>query len=149
MPLKVTKRTWSSKKYKKAAHRHYKTCRELIEKIDSSKRDTKPHLVANIFYLSGYILECIFKSYILDVEHCKNELTLDQLDKKGLKTHNIQQLWKKIDSGIKKSDFKWCDLSQKWDVDARYDISAIEITELKSHFNSTVTPIYLKINEQY
>lgn len=145
----IIKKKWSSKTYKKAANKHYQTCEQLINYFESIREDAKPHIVSNIFYLSGYVLECILKSYLLELEHCTNELTMEQLTIRGLKTHNVKELWDKIDHGIDKKSFNWTDISTKWEVYVRYDNSVITFQEVKQHFEETIKPIYVKIREQY
>jgi len=141
--------TWTSKTFKRAAQRHFITCCHLLEKVEHTQKDKQPHVITNIYYLSGYILECILKYYILEQNHFKGKLTINDLESMKLKTHNINDLWKRIEYSFPKKEFKWSNISKKWDVMVRYDCDNIAATELKQHFEDTVKPIYLKIQEQY
>ena len=68
--------------YKDAAERHLETCKELREYIKANFQDktltpqeeTKQRMIlANIYYLSGYVIECIVNYGIL--KHIKFEKT--------------------------------------------------------------------------
>ena len=145
---------WSSKKYKKAAEKHYKTCKHLLGSIDTVKADVKPQVISNIFYLSGYILECIFKSSLLDADHKTKGYTLEEIETMGLKTHKLfgsNNLWAKItDRGIlDRNKFMWTELSKEWNESVRYETEKYEIILVVKHFNETVIPIYNALKEKY
>lgn len=146
---------WSSKKYKRAANKHYQTCIYLINQLDLIDKEKQPHLISNLYYLSGYVLECIFKSYLLDLHHYKKKYSLEEISNFGLQTHNLNLLWERhilIKSDLRKQDFIWTNLSKKWDVVVRYETDNTEYIDLQSvkhHFNQTVKPIYEKIKNKY
>lgn len=141
--------TWTSKTFKRAAQRHFISCVHFLENLEHTKIEKKTHVIANVYYLSGYVLECILKYYLLEQSHFTGKLNLEDLENLKLKTHNIQDLWTRLEHGFPKKDFKWTTLGKKWDVITRYDCDNIELDELNKHFEQTVKPIYLKIRETY
>ena len=44
--------------FKDAAQRHYQTCRVLVEKLNDLQDNEHDNILANIYYLSGYMAEC-------------------------------------------------------------------------------------------
>ncbi len=44
--------------FKDAAERHYQTCRILVEKLNDLQGNEHDNILANIYYLSGYMAEC-------------------------------------------------------------------------------------------
>jgi alanine racemase len=44
--------------YKDAAQRHYQTCKILVEKLNDLQDNEHDNILANIYYLSGYMAEC-------------------------------------------------------------------------------------------
>ena len=54
--------------YKTAAERHLKTCQYLLSLYNTvATPDHRVHLLKNTYYLSGYVLECIFTYSICDL----------------------------------------------------------------------------------
>lgn len=149
---------WSSKKYKKAADKHYKTCKHLLNSIDTVKPDVKPQVISNVFYLSGYILECIFKFSLLEANHKKGKYTLLEIEQMHLKTHEIfpsktnkkkgvPDLWSQIISRgiLKQKGITWTELSKEWNSEIRYETDIPKYSDIalvEKHFNQTVIPIY-------
>lgn len=150
-----SKKNWSAKKYKKAADKHYQTCVFLMAQIDKIDPSKQHHIISNLYYLSGYILECIFKFYLLQLEHKNSEYDLKEIESFGLKTHNIKDLWEKqivIKGDLRKDDYIWTDLTKNWDSFVRYETfrtNYINCESVKNHFNQTVKPIFEKIKDKY
>jgi len=74
------------KDYKNAAHKHRYTCSVLCEKlaiINENKAKYK-YLSLNLYYLSGYILECIVKYGIYDLIGYPKDRNVSSLNEKGL-----------------------------------------------------------------
>ncbi|MDI9882056.1 hypothetical protein [Flectobacillus longus] len=156
---------WSSKKYQRAAEKHYKTCKHLLDSIDTVKADVKPQVISNIFYLSGYILECILKFYILEEKHKTKSYSKEELTQLELWTHDIKGLWEKIanespfwkkrtpkESPFDANGFEWTDLSKKWTEAVRYETDDKDYKNekiVKKHFTQTVEPIFLKIKDKH
>lgn len=57
------------KDYRNAARKHLNTCTVLEEKYNTNSctTETRKSLVLNMYYLSGYIIECIVKYGIYDL----------------------------------------------------------------------------------
>lgn len=148
---------WSSKKYKQAAEKHYKTCKHLLNSIDTVKADVKPQVISNIFYLSGYVLECIFKSSLLEDNHKTKGYTLEEIKNMGLKTHDLfgsNNLWAKLIEKkiLDQNKFTWTDLSKEWNSDIRYETDKPKYSDIalvKKHFDQTVIPIYNELKKKY
>ncbi len=78
--------------FRKAAFRHLKTCECLIAKINSDDcKNSKNEILVNIFYLSGYVIECSLKYVLFSAKRFKNQ---DVYEHENLdwKHHNIEKL---------------------------------------------------------
>lgn len=47
--------------FKDAAQRHHQTCKILVQKLNDLQDDEYDNILANIYYLSGYMAECAVK----------------------------------------------------------------------------------------
>lgn len=141
--------TWTSKQYRSAAEVHFNTCNFMLKNIEQEKK-YKAHVYLDIYYLSGYILECILKYYILERKH-KDKVTKKELDDLNLKNHKIYNLWiLACDVGkIRKEDFKWSNLTKEWSEELRYEAKFQDIKEIMEHYHQTVVPIYNKIKNKH
>ncbi|MEN8217395.1 MAG: hypothetical protein ABFS56_13715, partial [Pseudomonadota bacterium] len=76
------------KDYLNAARKHQYTCCVLLEKlnsIDENKDKAKyKYLLLNLYYLSGYIIECIVKYGIYDLISYSKDEEVSSLNEKGL-----------------------------------------------------------------
>lgn len=145
---------WSSKKYKRAAEKHYKSCLHILSNISDAKTDIKPHIISNCYYISGYILECIFKYYFLELEHKKDTYSLKEIETMGLKTHNIYKLWVVVaEKGkINPKEFNWTNMSKNWNESVRYETDNLDYKNeklVREHFTKIIEPIYIKIKNIY
>lgn len=61
--------------YKTASIRHLRTCQHLCQNLGQVQNtQVKKHILANIYYLSGYVIECIINYAIYDlVSYSKTE----------------------------------------------------------------------------
>lgn len=77
------------KDYLNAARKHEHTCEVLCKKLKSGSCDKRleKSLLLNMYYLSGYIIECIVKYAIYDLIAYKKNQDIRLLDQKGL-TYN-------------------------------------------------------------
>ncbi len=95
--------------FKKSAKRHLDTCLHLVHNLNSLPEDSpkiaharheyQKCLMLNVYYLSGYVIECILKYTFFQSIHydrCKDveNLNQDNCDKifKDLKTHKFAEL---------------------------------------------------------
>ncbi len=91
--------------YKKAAKRHLDTCHHLLNNIDSispefrtprkSREDHQYNLMLGIYYLSGYVVECVLKFTFFQSIHFERNRDVKSLNKEdctitfeNLKTNN-------------------------------------------------------------
>lgn len=100
------------KDFKESAQRHLDACYHILEYIDSSpaahKKTKSDRLSMNVYYLSGYVIECIIKfAFFKAIDH---RITIDNKFKyhkrnddtyqygfttdfeRNLKTHNLDAL---------------------------------------------------------
>jgi hypothetical protein len=75
--------------FKDSSLRHFETCKCLIENLNSCEKKKK-HILSNIYYLSGYILETIFKYEIFRSMGYKQNKNIEALDQDGLKFKDIK-----------------------------------------------------------
>lgn len=131
------------KEYKKASIKHLKTC-ECILKILDSKQDCKAdskHLESNLFYLSGYIVESIFKYMIFVSLNYDREKNIKELDEDGItykntiNIHSLQRLNQKLQTKHSLSTQFTNEELSKWDVSIRYEEkSKLNLEYIKSFF---------------
>lgn len=151
----MSDKKWTSKNFKKAAQKHYFMCSYLLDNLQEVGSDKKPHIISDLFYLSGYILECILKYCIMEQLHKTAAYNLYEIEKMQLKTHNIEILWNKAceNRGINNHNFeKWHLITKKWTEQIRYDTDDNDFTNHKlvsNHFKEIVTPIYYHIINKY
>jgi hypothetical protein len=129
------------KDYLNAARKHQYTCRvlrEKLEEIDENKDKAKyKYLLLNLYYLSGYIIECIVKYAIYNLIAYPKDKEVSELDEKGLtysqniKHHRFEryteQLNKRlsgpiplIDGNKKNIEKEVIQLYREWDAEVRY-----------------------------
>lgn len=78
--------------FKKAAVRHFHTCEYLWRSVETPAEDymngiSDAELLENIFYLSGYIVECAIKYRFLTDIHALAEADAEDSWPRGIKTH--------------------------------------------------------------
>jgi len=155
--------------YKKASLRHLDTCLFLCEFFDEIvEQEEKEHILKNIYYLSGYIFECIFSYAIFNVigyDKTKSVYQLDNDKRCGLtfsnnfKTHNLD--WKieflKKNGGSNVGKIPILDgktkefLLKKWKSEYRYyidiELSKNEIYKFVSLAKDTTEKVRLFITK--
>ena len=158
--------------YKKAAKRHLSTCDFILRKLDEIK-PTQSHVdfLLNVYYLSGYIIECTLK-YAIFKRYNHIYKDVETFDKKGvryeenLKIHSIPRLieeLRRIDrdlpqetlviTSVTNNEIK--KLINSWSVDLRYtDIQlkekkiTLDFDVLSTYFN-TIKDFNVKITNRY
>lgn len=116
--------------FKSASKKHLVTCEFLITKIEEVGCEYKKrHILINIYYLSGYIFETIFKfSIFSSINYKKNEV-ITKLNQNGLefendiKIHNLKKLKNTLETkGIYRVvDYpKHMKLFNQWNSEIRY-----------------------------
>jgi hypothetical protein len=128
-----------------AAKRHEKTCKVIVEEINRVDDDFEKinPLVSNLYYLSGYILECSLKYKVLEYFGFKDEV----VDKnncesfgipyhRGFKVHNFKILQELLDSknstfNYYSEDFEVSELLNNWKPDVRYNNIEMKYSNVK------------------
>jgi len=78
------------KDYLKAARKHKITCEVIAEKLDEERNHKAPNrakvksLTLNLYYLSGYVIECMVKYAIYDLVGYGSKDDVRGLNKRGL-----------------------------------------------------------------
>jgi hypothetical protein len=139
--------------YLSSAKRHNHTCRVLKAKIDSF--DIAEHnseefnfLVYNLYYLSGYVIECSMKFKIFELEQYSSNAEVDEVEckkagidyKKRIKTHNFQRLQNYLDSlisGLSHSSGKTeiNKLLNDWKPELRYSHFELNFSHIEEFHN--------------
>lgn len=164
------------KDYLKAAKRHRETCDYLIKKLKDSQEIIDVHLqnklLQNIYYLSGYVIECIISysffniinynkeesvfaleknnqyGYRFDMyfkEHSKtaNTLRIDEIRKRGGNISSTIPIIGEVEvDDITKTMY------DEWDAQSRYSISHLSFDINHASVNNFFTlanEIYLKM----
>lgn len=104
--------------YEKAATRHFRCCEAICDYLNLSAQNKadkiqlkdahKNKILWDLYYLSGYIIECAFKYVLLSVlkdNHADEEF---ETDKNGLcTTHYITEIAKKMRAADKKENISF------------------------------------------
>lgn len=147
--------TWTSRQFRRAAEAHLNACNYMLTNIDNAKLTDKPNLYFEIYYISGYIIECMLKHAILESKHKKHKLTKKELKELGLWEHSIYDvLWTLAcdELNIPKNQFLWNDLTKKWKHEIRYEFDNQDFKnpqKVLAHYNETVVGIYNEIKSRY
>ncbi len=126
------------KDFLNAARKHKYTCEVIcdnLNKTNTNKTEQK-YLLLNLYYLSGYIIECIVKYAIYDLVGYDKKEDVKKLNEKGLnynthiKYHKFEKytehLRRNISGSIpliyikKNIDNQVIQLYKEWDADVRY-----------------------------
>lgn len=166
------------KEYYKAAQRHRETCEYLINKLKDTQEcieiPKQIKLLQNIYYLSGYVIECIISYSFFNVisydttksvydlekynsygysfnkyfrEHSKsaNELRIEEIRKRGGTLSSTIPI---IGEGTVHKTTKL--MYEQWDAKSRYTISHLTFNIDQSNVNNffmLANDIYIKIRK--
>lgn len=142
------------KDFLNAARKHEYTCRVLIEKLDKidehREKSNFKFLLLNLYYLSGYIIECMVKYGIYDLNGFSRSADVKTLDQKNLKFkdhirhHKFERYTEHLNQRIGISlplvsdkagiDPEVIKLYKNWDAEIRYSYE-LKVTE-KRHYIS-------------
>lgn len=137
---------WSGQGYRSAAENHKKACDYMLKHIGKVNKNKKI-IYAEIYYLSGYILECILKYFILSKKHkAQTKLSKEELEKYGLWHHNIDTLWKATELEGRWKDFP--ELTKNWNSEFRYKLGQVDENEFERHYKK-IKDIFDKIKQTY
>jgi hypothetical protein len=123
--------------YKKASKRHMQACESLLKNLEEYSHKKRNHILQEVYYLTGYIFECIYKYAIftlIDYNPRKPVEKLEQDDlsyRKHIRTHKFSVLRGELDKRIPgtipfikgddgiEQEIK--DLYREWDPKFRYE----------------------------
>ncbi len=130
------------KDYLNAARKHKITCEVIADNLEKEKKQNSPNrekvksLTLNLYYLSGYIIECMVKYGIYSLIGYGREDDVKYLDKEGLsydthiKHHRFERytehLVKRISGNIplinhrKEISKDTVNIYKEWDAEIRY-----------------------------
>lgn len=155
----MSEKKWSADLYRKAAYRHLNVCIFLENHLSEVKGESEKNIVSDIFYLSGYIVECILKFCILQIRHLQKKMfSLEEIEDLKLKTHDLNSLWDMtVNEGkISRKDMdvwsKQNELLKKWDVDCRYmnqERDFFNKDKVINCFDNNIKKIFNTINDRY
>ena len=133
---------WSYEDYKRVAEKHYKTCLFLKSQLNNiDNEEKKEAIIFDLFYLSGYVIECLLKYYILLHNHLEGRQQKGVLTSIGIWKHNLRALSQKAseNNGIDLDFNNKSELFRSWDSEIRYDynFSATQ-DDLISYFENEV-----------
>lgn len=146
------------KEFRQAAHRHLITCQKMCDGLSAIKNfEDKNAMIANIYYLSGYIIETLLSYAIfcsLDLKTKKKPVEDHPDYENGFKTHDFQakiSFAKKHNCNLdgitfissRHSNKDFMKLFNGWRIDLRYrspknvsSVSLIDETLIKGYVNS-------------
>lgn len=130
--------------YRKAAKRHLDTCRYMLDhlgEVHSADNYEENNILMDIYYLSGYIIECAGSFGMLCLGQ---KITWTDTDKDGTEReraiHNFQNNFiKPIDQTCKDQGFdlnlwkltKDSELYSEWRVNVRYETKLLDLNGVK------------------
>ncbi|MEY0858469.1 hypothetical protein JFB93_13805 [Providencia rettgeri] len=145
------------KEYLLSARRHSHVCKILQEKILATtvdggqiNNDEINYLALNLYYLSGYIIECSLKFKIFESVHFEDNLDInvDTCRSKGLnyrkkiKIHNFSKLLELLNTNV--PDISYAsnideinELLENWNPELRYEHSNIDYNKILDLYNHT------------
>lgn len=139
-----------------SAKRHSQACRVLKEKIenfDTSEFDTDEYkyLVASLYYLSGYIIECTQKFKIFELAAFDAGIDINEESctsfginyKKRIKTHSFEKLQNYLDSLIGEFSYisgeeKVDHLLNNWKPEIRYCHIEFAYSDIQALYNHSM-----------
>lgn len=139
--------------FKVSARRHNRACRALREKLDSISPDSVDykHMLVSLYYLTGYVIECVLKFKILEVSgHSEDEcvgkdscLSIGVNYNSDIKIHKLERLQEYLDSKISGVSYRGSSenvesLIREWDPVIRYkdiELNCDDVCELHDHIN--------------
>ena len=144
------------KDYLNAARKHKYTCEVIFEKLNGINEQTDKakyrYLLLNLYYLSGYVIECTVKYGIYNLIGYEKEKDVKELNEKGLmydlhiKHHKFERYAEHLRRSIsrpiplintrEKIDKYVVQLYREWDADVRYSY------DLKGKENHHYTAFY-------
>ncbi len=136
------------KDFLNAARKHKYTCNAIFECLNDETNVAKhKSLLLNLYYLSGYIIECIVKYAIYDLNGYQRNRDIKKLDENGLtfdkdiKHHKFKRYTEHLkrlrsipiplinnQQGVAK---EVVELYKEWDADVRY---SYELKYGKTHY---------------
>ena len=147
--------SWSPGDYKRAGNKHYQTCIQLLSDVNKNRleRDiTLQAVLFDIYYLGGYVIECLLKYYILKKETKPNsnqkirdndKLTMNDLKALGLIDHKIKDLSTTAnENGGKNINFNQkSSLFKNWSEQTRYGLTTTQLdqTEVEKYIQEITT----------
>ncbi len=135
-----------------SAKRHDQACKVLQDKLDTYSTDEYDerfkNLLASLFYLSGYIVECSLKFKIFEAFDYDAELEVGEAAcadfginyKRKIKTHDFQKLQNYLSSKLSDVSYESSegainDLLELWDPIVRYKCQDLEYGEVKAFYS--------------
>lgn len=152
-----TKTEWSANDYQRAARKHHLVCSNLISLLEKANPKAKTAICHDIYYLSGYVIECSLKAVFLkrindDATKCFSK---EELKDMGLITHNLQTLLQKYAdiNGIASVEFSQSSHLMTWTEEIRYHNTPSQnesiIKDISEFVKGTVTKIYTITSQNY
>jgi len=158
------------KDFRVAANRHLQTCQYMVGCLTKLKTEERQNILDNIYYLSGYVIECIIKFAIYEYVHYPSQNDISGLRKeyktfelnynKDIKSHNLTELsetLQKIGGDTSSLDNRILsfptlkELYQDWDSEIRYKISPDLKKKLTDsnlqQFVSSISEVYKKLGQ--
>lgn len=142
-----------TKDFKYAADKHYKICVFLFDKLDGRKWSNNREISSNVYYLSGYIVECLLKYHILKSKRL-SKVSDEELANLKLKSHCLSLLFNEIKDATdipRDLPGKLPQHYSKWGPNIRYERYKAHkdyVKDLRNQFDSFVKPLYTYISKR-
>lgn len=161
--------------FETSAQRHLESCYHILETLTNSnaayKKQKVDRLVLNVYYLSGYVIECTFKfAFFKAIRYDKKkniELTHTILGiDYDLKSHNLTQLaayLPRVDLSLPQNipmitqtipNTNHRIMADIWNSEIRYSLDyarttfSIDVTLVQAYVDDVVKPIFEKLTRR-
>ena len=161
--------------FETSARRHLESCYHILDNLinstESFRKQKEDRLILNIYYLSGYVIECSLKfAFFKAVKFSKNDkIELNQIIRGtdyDMKTHSLRQLVSYlpvVDTSLPRDipmltqtipDVSHKTLANQWNSEIRYSPDyartkfAIDSLLMKEYLDNVVKPIFEKLTRR-
>ncbi|MDE6091080.1 MAG: hypothetical protein K2G41_10295 [Duncaniella sp.] len=139
--------------YRDAANKHFQTCTYIIKNTTGKYCGDKMLLHSNVYYLSGYVVECLLKYAILQQKHASKNVSKECLEQYNLISHDLCKLFQNAIQILPDLQPKnMPDAFRNWHVEIRYESYGshkVHLETIDSWMTNFIKPLRQSIIKKY